>query len=522
MPLSETHSRRDFLKLSGAAAGLLASGGALAACGGSAAAQKTGAGTAARPRPGGALRAAITGGTSSDTLDAQAPIQVVDFARVVQLYNSPVQFDLDGRPQLSLMEEITPNPTATEWVMRLRPGVTFHDGKTASADDVIFSFQRIMKLGLPGAPQMSLLDVQHLRKLDDRTVMFPFRSPFSPFVQVLCNYYYYIVPVGYDPKNPIGTGPFKYKSFTPGEESVFVKNENYWEAGLPYLDQVVITDFPDETSQINALLSGQVDVIDALSAQSVNSLRSQNVPVVIADGGQITPFTMRVDVAPFNDVRVRQAMRYIVDRPQMRELIFDGYGLLGNDLYAILDPDYDHSMPQRVQDIDMAKSLLAAAGHDGLQVQLVTSAINAGTVQAATVFAQQAKSAGVTVNLQQVTPTDFFGPNYLKWTFSQDEWESLYYLTMAGESSVPTAPFNENHFANPQFDSLYAQALATLNPTLQRELIHEMQTIEWNEGGYIIPYFTPFIDAHASKLHGVQPGKELPLSNFEFKYFWFD
>ena len=350
------------------------------------------------------------------------------------------------------MEEITPNSTATEWVMRLRPGVTFHNGKTVSAEDVIFSFQRVLnpKAPLPGAPQLSLLDVKQLRKIDDRTVSFPFHSPFAPLVQVLCNYYYYIVPVGYDPKDPIGTGPFKYKSFTPGQQSVFVKNESYWESGLPHVAEVVISDYASETTQINALVSGQADVIDALSAASVGSLRGQHVPVVISDGGQITPFTMRVDVAPFNDVRVRQAMRYIVDREEMRNVVFEGYGLLGNDLYSILDPDYDHSIPQRVQDIDKAKSLLAAAGHAGLEVQLTTSAINAGTVQAATVFAQQAKSAGVTVNLQTVAPTEFFGKNYPNWTFSQDEWESLYYLTMAGESSVPTAPFNENHFNNPR------------------------------------------------------------------------
>jgi peptide/nickel transport system substrate-binding protein len=87
---------------------------------------------------------------------------------------------------------------------------------------------------------------------------------------------------------------------------------------------------------------------------------------------------------------------------------------------------------------------------------------------------------------------------------------------------VPTAPFNENHFDNASYNSLYSQALATLNPALQRELVHEMQTIEWNEGGYIIPYFTPGIDAHGSHVQGVQPAKELPLSNFQFKYFWFD
>lgn len=520
-------SRRELLKLGGAGAALLAGGGALAACGSNAstpASTSGGSTTQARPRTGGTLRAALTGGTSSDTLDAQGVINAVDFSRIISLYNAPVEFGIDGVPQLSLMEEITPNSTATEWTMRLRPGITFHNGKPLTADDVIFSFQRVLdpKNVLPGAPELALLDAKHLRKLDQYTVSFPFFSPFSPFVQVLCNYYYYIVPVGYDPKHPVGTGPFKYESFTPGVQSTFVKNENYWEHGLPYVDSVVISDYADETSQINALLGGQADVIDALSAASVSTLGAQQVPVVISDGGGFTPFTMRVDIAPFNDVRVRQAMRYIVDREQMRQLVFGGYGLIGNDLYAINDPDHDHSIAQRVQDIGKAKSLLASAGRSGLQVQLTTSGIAAGTVAAAQVFAQQAKNAGVTVNLQTVTGTDFFGSSYLKRGFSQDVWEPLSYLAMAGASSVPTAPFNENHFDDARYNSLYTQALATLDPSTQRALVHEMQTIDWNGGGYIIPYFTPFIDAHATHVHGVLAAKELPLTNFQFKYFWLD
>jgi peptide/nickel transport system substrate-binding protein len=527
MSAPENLSRRDFLKLGGAGAALLAAGGALAACGSSPAAvtSTTAKGVApSRPRSGGTLHAALSGGTSSDTLDAQGVINSVDFSRVISLYNSPVEFGIDGRPQLSLMESITPNATATEWVMRLRPGISFHNGKTLDADDLIFSFQRVMnpKNLLPGASSLSLLDAKHLKKLDERTVSFPFLSAFSPFVQVLCNYYYYVVPVGYDPKHPVGTGPFKYQSFTPGQQSVFVKNEDYWETGLPYVDELIISDYATETGQINALLGGQADVIDALSAASVASLRAQNLPVVISDSGGFTPFTMRVDTGPFKDVRVRQAMRYLVDREQMREVVFGGYGLIGNDLYAIEDPDFDHSIPQRVQDIDRAKSLLAAAGQSGLQVQLTNSGIAAGTVEAATVFAQQAKSAGVNVSLQTLTPTAFFGTSYLKFEFAQDVWEPLYYLTMAAASSVPTAPFNENHFDNARYNSLYSEAIATLDPTKQRELVHEMQTIDWDEGGYIIPYFTPFIDAHGKNVHGVKPAKELPLTNFQFKYFWLD
>jgi peptide/nickel transport system substrate-binding protein len=465
----------------------------------------------------------MTGGGSSDTLDAQALVSLPDQARILQLYNSLVEFDLDAKLKMSLAEEITPNAAATEWTVRLRPGIEFHNGKLLTADDLIFSFQRIMnpKSPKPGAAQLSLLDYKRLKKIDNRTVRFPFTSPFSPFVQLLADYYYFVVPVGYDPQRPVGTGPFKYKSFTPGQQSVFVRNDRYWESGLPYVDEVIISDFTDETSQINGLLSGQVDAIESLSATSVSALQSQGQKVLISKTGSYTPITMRVDVAPFNDVRVRQALRYVIDREQMLKLVFGGYGQIGNDLFSLYDPDYDHGIPQRTQELDRAKALLKSAGHSGLHVSLTSSPIAAGVTLCAQVFAEQARGAGITVDIQSVTPTDMFGLNYLKWPFAFDTWPAIYFLTNVGEGQVPGSPYNESHFSNPRFTQLYNQALRTVNPVTQREIIHEMQTIYWNEGGYIIPYFTPAIDAHSPKLQGVTPGRELSLSNFGFKTFWF-
>ena len=518
-------SRRKLLQ-AGAAGGLLIGGGLLAACSSGAGAQgtsSTGGTTSSKPKYGGALRVALTGGASTDTIDAQLLTNFLDQARLLQLYNSPVEFDTNAQLRLSLAEELTPNSTATEWVMRMRPDVTFHNGKPLTADDVIFSFQRIMNPKAPkfGAPQLALLDWKHLQKLDTRTVKFPFTSPYSAFFQLLSDYNYFIVPVGYDTRHPIGTGPFKYKSFTPGQQSVFVRNENYWEPGLPYVDEVVITDFADETSQVNALISGQVDAIDSLSAASISSLISQGQKVVISKSGNSVPFTMRTDVPPLNDSRVRQALRYAVDRKQMLQVVFGGYGLIGNDLFSIYDPDFNHDIPQREQDIPRAKSLLRQAGQSNLSVQLTTAAIAPGAVQASVVLAQQAKAAGMTVNVRQTTASDLFGPNFLKWSFSQDNWAPTYFLTQVGEGQVPGAPFNESHFDNPQFNKLYSEALATVDPVKQREIAYEMQVIYWNEGGYIIPYFTPFIDAHSPRLHGVVPSKQVPLSNFGFKNFWF-
>src|SRR5262249_34633735 len=143
-----------------------------------------------------------------------------------------------------------------------------------------------------GASQLTALDYRNIRRLDRRTVMLPFHTPFSPLLQVLGDYYFFVVPVGYDPTNPVGTGPFAYKAFTPGQQSTFVRNENYWEHGLPYVDELIIADVADETSQVNSLLSGQSDAIDALSAASATSLQGQGVPVLLSATNSFTAITM--------------------------------------------------------------------------------------------------------------------------------------------------------------------------------------------------------------------------------------
>jgi signal transduction histidine kinase len=287
---------------------------------------------------------------------------------------------------------------------------------------VIYTFQQILNPKTPGSAAAGLasVDAKGMTKLDAYTARIPCNTPFATLAEALAiPGYSDIIPVGYDLTAPAGTGPFKVKSFSPGTQSTFVRYDGYWQSGLPYLDEVVITDYSDQTSQVNALLAGQVDVVNLLSADVISEVQGEGKNILLSDGGGWNPFTMRVDTGTFSDVRVRQAMRLVVDRQQMLDLVFGGFGTLGNDLFGIWAPEYDHSLPQRHQDIDQAKSLLKAAGAEDLHVTLVTSDIAQGTVLAAQVFAQQASQAGVTVNVSDVTVDEFYGTNYLKWQFAR-------------------------------------------------------------------------------------------------------
>lgn len=475
------------------------------------------------PVSGGELRVGVVGGSSKDTLDAHSPVTHPDQARVIQLYDTLATYDTEHKVEMALAESIKPSGDARTWTVRLRDGLTFSDGSALDAEDVIATFRRITDPKSPkaGASGLATLDRDALTAVDDRTVEFRFREPFAVFPDAVAQYGNGIVPTDYDPENPVSSGPFMFESFTEGQQSVFVKNPHYWREGQPYLDKVVIIDFPDDTARVNALLGGQVDAIDQLPLGQINVVKgTPGFEVLESQSGSWLPFTMRVDQPPFDDPRVRLAFRLIVDREEMLQQVLGGHGEVGNDMYGRFDVCYP-DFPQRVQDIAEAKRLLAEAGQADLTVDLVTSPVAAGLVEAAQVFAQQAKEAGVTVNVRKVDPGEFYGDRYLSWTFAQDFWFTRDYLPQAAAGSLPDAPYNETHWKDAQWQALVEKAFATPDQDARCDLIEQAQAIEYERGGHIIWGFPNGLDAHASYVQGLRPDKSgIPLTSFGFRNAW--
>lgn len=513
---AEGITRRDVVR-SGLAGGVLLAGGTVLG----ELARATGIAQAAAPKTksGGALKIGTTGGGPSDSIDAHFATSDPDISRLWQLYEPLGVRDPNFNFQYRLAESMTPGKVPDVWTVKLRPGVTFHNGKAVTAEDVIYSLTRILNPKKPGtgAASIGYVDLAKTRAIDKLTVQVALTIPNIGFPDDVGQYFNGIVPVGYDPKKPVGTGPFMYQSFTPGQQSVFLRNPHYWD-GAPHVDSVTIIDFTDDTAKVNALLSGQVHAIDNLPAAQLTSVKSNpGLKALISQCGAWQPFTMRVDQAPFSDVRVRQAFRLIVNRPQMIEQALSGQGRVGNDLYAPYDPAYDSALPQRHQDLGHAKSLLKAAGHSGLTVQLTTSPVYQGIVQAAEVFVQQAAGAGVTVKLNQVPTGTFYGPSYLKWTLAQDFWFTRNYLGQVAQGSLPNSPFNETHWADPTFQKLIKQAQAELNTAKRTDLLHEAQTLEYDNGGYIVWSFSNQLDAYSASVTGFSPARSgVPLTNYGF------
>jgi peptide/nickel transport system substrate-binding protein len=529
-------SRRDLLV--GAGTVLLAGG--LAACGGSGGSTGGGggAGTAAgAPKRGGTFRLGVTGGASSDIIDGQSIVNKPDQARLVSGWETLATYDENykltiGGEDGGLAEELTQDKP-DQWTIRVRKGIEFNNGKTLSADDVKYSIQRILdpKEALYGHVGMASVDPNGIKVMDDVTVRLSLKQADSTIGDQLGQYYNGIVPVGYSRTGPlkwVGTGPFKTTSFSAGQQSSHKRNPNYWRSGQPYFDQVSIVDYADANSQVNALLSSQVDAITDIPFAQVNVAKSNGgLAVLVSQGGNWLPLCMAVDLAPFTDNRVRQAMRLIVDRKAMLEQVLSGYGRVANDLYSPFDPCFDTDLAPRDQDIEKAKSLLKSAGQENLKVDLWTTNGAAGMVDAATIFASQAKAAGVTVNVHN--SPNFYSTQYLKVAFSSDFWGTRNFLPQVSNGSIHGAPYNETHWPpasgpGSNYASLYKQALAEVDESKRCDVIHEMQSIEYNYGGYIIPFFNDLVDSYSTKVAGFKPSKAtLNLDSFGhgFRTIWF-
>jgi peptide/nickel transport system substrate-binding protein len=522
-PWERPVSRRDALR----GAGFLAIGAGLAACGSSgssssssSAATSAAAGSTAAggPKKGGNLRVGTSGSGPKDIIDGQNIVGKADQCRLVAGWETLLTYDRDYKlSNDGLAEEVTAE-APDSYVIRVHDGVEFHNGKTLSADDVIYSLQRLVdpKLGLFGGAALASVDPKGLTKVDARTVRMKLKQPDSTIPDSLAQYVAGIVPVGYTSKGTsmatgqIGTGPFTLQSFEPGKQSVHPKFANYWKTGKPYVDQVTIIDIDEATARVNALVSNQIDAcIDVPFAQIPIVKGNSSLVLFENEGGGWLPICMTIDQDPFTDARVRQAMRLIVDRDQMVAQAFSGHARVANDLYGIFDPCYATDLPQRKQDLEQAKSLLKAAGKEGLTVELVTSDVATGVNDMCKVFAQQAKGAGVNVKLKIVDSATFFGDQYLKWTFSPDFWGTRGYLNQVAAGSLPKSPYNETHWPpkGSNFEALYNQALAETDATKRCAIIHQMMQLEYDQGGYIISAFQNLIDGYSSKLTGFQKNR---------------
>ena len=525
-------TRRRLIQVGASGALGVTAAGWLAACGGgSDDTQEQGDDTATPKRGGELVMTMITGG-STETLVPGLAVTEPDIARAELLFDPLFRLDPDLNAAAALAESAEPNDDGTVWTVRLREGAVWHDGRDVDADDLVYSINSWTneKENYTASTMARVIDVKGVRKRDPRTVEVPMKLPVGDFPILTAFYGFAVLPKDAKPKeilrNPVGTGPWKYESFKPGARSVFTANREYWVHGGPYTDKLTIdSSFTEESARLNSLLSGQSQIMQAMPfALARRQKTAGQIKLLEATGTSFQCFAMRTDSGPLKDVRVRQALRLLANRQEFVDQILNGFGEPGHDLPCAGAKYYAEDL-KREQDIEQAQSLLKAAGQENLSIQLDTSNVLDGLVDASTLYQEQARQAGVDVKINRIDPGTYFSVTpgrWLSYPFSATFWVngtaslSLYYLNVLSQD----APYNETAWKDPAADKLLSDAIGTVDEQQAQDKWHEVQKLQFDQGGYLVYANQTYVDGLAKNVNGMEPSKAAWASGFELHGAW--
>jgi peptide/nickel transport system substrate-binding protein len=497
--------------------GVLVAGDAFAASAGSGAA-------AATPRRGGRLRVGHVGAGKGESFNPGRGSSFIDASRYYNLYDPLVRVNPDFSQSPGLALSWTPNATATKWEVKLRPGVKWHDGSAFSADDVIWTLRQMGSAKHVGHSAVTNIKLAGLKKTGPLVLQIPLKSPDARLSDSFVQQNTVIVKNGEtDFTKPIGTGPFKFKSFEIGVRSLCVRNPDYWQNGKPYVDEWEDISIDDNSARLNALLGGQIDMMSQLDfAQAKAQKSGKKIQVIDAPSPAYQVFIMRTDRAPFNDVNVRQAFRLMADRQALINVALGGFGTPGNDLFGYGLPYFAKSLPVRKPDIEQAKSLLKKAGKSNLAVTLQTSDIVPGFTEAATLFAQQAAQAGVKVTVKKEPAASYFDTSllYTKMDFAQSYWTTGSLAAFYSQSLASDAVWNETHFKSTAFDAMVRKATGARTVAEATAAWLAVQKVQYERGGYIGWANQNIVDATSNKVKGMKPSAFFNLGGWNYRDVW--
>ena len=493
-------NRRDVLAM-------LMAGGMQATLAGSIAAVATTA-HAQTPRKGGRIKVAGATAAVSDTLDPAKQSNHTDYIRGFMLYNSLTYLDGSLTPQPQLAEEFTTKDAKT-WVFKLRKGVTFHDGKPLTPQDVIFSIMR-HKNPATGSKAKALADqIEEVVATGPNEVTFRLAAPNADLPVILGTYHFHIVKEGTTDFNAgIGTGPYKLKEFKPGVRSIAVRNENYWKPNRPYLDEIEYVGISDEPARVNALLTGELDLVSAVNPRSVERVKASPKHAIFeTKAGQYTNLIMRRDSAPGNNPEFVLGMKHLFNREQMIKSIVIGHGVVGNDQPIHPSMRFFHKgLKQRPYDLDKAKWHFQRANLGGAAIPVVVSPAATNSVELALVMQHAARQAGLSLDVRRMPADGYWAQHWMKHPVgfgninprpSVDVMLSLFFKS--------DSPQNESGWKNEKFDQLLVAARAETDEAKRAQMYADLQTIIHDEGGIGIPFFMSSLDGHNRKLKGLSP-----------------
>ena len=460
---------------------------------------------AATPQKGGVLRQGFGHGSTTDSLDPATSENGLQLNINYAYANNLTEIDSDG----SLVGELAESYESADgktWVFKLREGVTFHNGKTLDADDVIASFNHHRAEDSKSAAKGLLKPVTDIRKDGDNTVVFELESANAGFPTICSDYHLIILPATdgkIDATAGIGTGAFTLESFEPGVRSAFKRYPDYWKEGRGHVDEVISLTLLDTAARQNAIMNGEVDAINRVDPKTVALLaRVPTLDILEVTGTLHYTFPMRLDVKPFDNYDVRMALKHVIKRQEMVDKILLGHGLVGNDHpISVANQFHAADLPQREFDPDKARAHMKKAGMEGETIKLSASdAAFAGAVDAAQLIKASAAEAGINIDVVR-EPKDGYWSN----VWNKKGWCACYWGGRPTEdwmySSAYTADTEWNDTAwktteaAVKFNQLVVEARAELDETKRAEMYAETQRLINDDGGAIVPMWANHIHA---------------------------
>jgi peptide/nickel transport system substrate-binding protein len=496
-------NRRRFLSGAASLAGAFAAGGGVLGLGGCA------VGDDATAVGGGTLRLGMSGGSTSDSLDPRTFVDFVPINIGYQLMNGLVEIDGAGNATPELFESWEPRTGAAEWIFNVRGDVTFHNGKTLDADDVIYSLN-LHRGETRSASKIVLENITAIRKLGERQLQINLAAGDADLPATLSDYRVLVVPDGFtDWTHPIGTGGYRLESFEPGVRCLTTKTGYYWKANAGHVEGIEIIVINDAMARINALISNQVDAISRIDGRTADLFkRNRRFQVVRSQTGQYAVLAMDCEAEPYRNNDIRLALKAAIDRESILKTVLNGYGQVGNDQpIPAGNKYYSAGLPQHSYDPDRARFHLKRAGREGLKVSLqVSEAAFSGAVDAAIFFQSAAARAGISLEVRREPADGYWSNVWHKAPFCASYSDGRPTVdAMLTKAYRSMSSLNETNWHRPQFDRLADQARAELDTARRRELYAQCQRMICEDGGAIIPMFMDHIEAGSQRIKGWKP-----------------
>ncbi|MBW7921639.1 MAG: ABC transporter substrate-binding protein [Rubellimicrobium sp.] len=482
-------SRRDFL---GRAAAL--------GIGASAAGTLATSAFAQVPVRGGVLRAGISGGESTNTLDPALNLSHVMFNFCKQWGEFIVRLDREGGVEMMIAEEMNPSSDGLTWTIKVRSGIEFHNGKTVTAEDVAATIARHADADSQSGALGILRGITDIR-VSGNEVICTLDMPNADFPYIMADYHLVVQPNGGhdDPNAGISAGPYRVVDNEPGVIHTGERFENYWQLDRRgFADRVEILVINDTTSRTAALRAGQVHIINQVEPAIIDLVSAvPGVNIEPVDGKGFYPFNMFCNTAPFDNYELRMALKYAVDRKEMLDKILRGYGSVGNDSpINAAYPLFSDDIEQREFDPDKAADHYRRSGHSGPIVLRTAEVAFPGAVDAAALYAQTCAEAGIEIQIQREPDDGYWSDVWNVKPFSLSYWGGRPTQDqMFSTGYISTADWNDTRFFNEKFDQVVFAARAELDQDKRKSLYRDASEIIRDEGGLIVPFFNQTIDA---------------------------